>query len=131
MMRAVFAVPLPRLVATAQAQSPAAGDFECPLLERRSGEAMIRAMPTVNAGLMLREMCRLMANEDGNVLDGSASYKLAVAVRQHWSATTHDRETHAFIRSVMKDRNYTVRLYRPRAEILNGRWKFPEPQPVQ
>ena len=23
-----------------------------------------------------------------------------------------------------------VRLYRPRAEILNGRWKFPEPRPV-
>jgi hypothetical protein len=26
--------------------------------------------------------------------------------------------------------NYTVRLYRPRAEILNGTWKFPEPQAV-
>jgi hypothetical protein len=26
--------------------------------------------------------------------------------------------------------NYTVRLYRPRAEILNGTWKFPEAQPV-
>ena len=26
--------------------------------------------------------------------------------------------------------NYWVRLYRPRAEILNGTWKFPEPQPV-
>ncbi len=26
--------------------------------------------------------------------------------------------------------NYMVRLYRPRAEILNGKWKFPEPQPV-
>ncbi|MGM4922177.1 DUF1254 domain-containing protein [Tardiphaga sp. 804_B3_N1_9] len=25
--------------------------------------------------------------------------------------------------------NYTVRLYRPRAEILNGKWKFPEPKP--
>jgi hypothetical protein len=24
--------------------------------------------------------------------------------------------------------NYTVRLYRPRAEILNGKWKFPEMQ---
>jgi hypothetical protein len=30
----------------------------------------------------------------------------------------------------MKDWNYTVRLYRPRPEILNGTWKFPEPQPV-
>ena len=30
----------------------------------------------------------------------------------------------------MKGWNYTVRLYRPRAEILNGTWKFPEPQPV-
>jgi metallo-beta-lactamase class B len=27
--------------------------------------------------------------------------------------------------------NYTVRLYRPRAEILYGTWKFPEAQPVQ
>lgn len=26
--------------------------------------------------------------------------------------------------------NYTVRLYRPRAEVLDGTWKFPEPQPV-
>lgn len=31
---------------------------------------------------------------------------------------------------IMKGWNYTVRLYRPRPEILNGRWKFPEPQPV-
>ena len=27
--------------------------------------------------------------------------------------------------------NYTVRLYRPRKEILEGTWKFPEAQPVQ
>ncbi|KUL94616.1 hypothetical protein DK26_16995 [Bosea sp. WAO] len=26
--------------------------------------------------------------------------------------------------------NYTVRLYRPKAEILNGKWSFPRPQPV-
>jgi hypothetical protein len=26
--------------------------------------------------------------------------------------------------------NYMVRLYRPRAEILNGGWTFPEAQPV-
>jgi len=26
--------------------------------------------------------------------------------------------------------NYTVRLYRPRSEILNGTWKFPEAQPA-
>ncbi len=31
---------------------------------------------------------------------------------------------------VMKGWSYTVRLYRPRQEILNGKWKFPEPQPV-
>lgn len=28
---------------------------------------------------------------------------------------------------IMKGWNYTVRLYRPRPEILNGRWKFPAP----
>ena len=26
--------------------------------------------------------------------------------------------------------NYLVRLYRPRAQILNGTWKFPEAQPA-
>jgi hypothetical protein len=31
---------------------------------------------------------------------------------------------------IMKDWNYMVRLYRPRAEILNGKWKFPEAQPT-
>jgi hypothetical protein len=31
---------------------------------------------------------------------------------------------------VMALGSYTVRLYRPRPEILNGKWKFPEPQPV-
>jgi hypothetical protein len=30
----------------------------------------------------------------------------------------------------MKGWNYTVRLYRPRDEILNGTWKFPEPRPA-
>jgi hypothetical protein len=31
---------------------------------------------------------------------------------------------------IMAGWNYTVRLCRPRAEIRNGTWKFPEPQPV-
>ena len=31
---------------------------------------------------------------------------------------------------IMNGWNYTVRLYRPRPEILNGKWKFPEPQPA-
>jgi hypothetical protein len=31
---------------------------------------------------------------------------------------------------IMKDWNYMVRLYRPRAEILDGTWKFPEAQPA-
>lgn len=32
---------------------------------------------------------------------------------------------------IMTGWNYTVRLYRPRAEILDGSWKFPEAQPAQ
>ncbi len=32
---------------------------------------------------------------------------------------------------IVKGWNYTVRLYRPRKEILDGTWKFPEPQPVK
>ena len=31
---------------------------------------------------------------------------------------------------VMKGWNYMVRLYRPRAEILNGTWAFPEAKPA-
>ena len=31
---------------------------------------------------------------------------------------------------IMKGWNYTVRLYRPRPEVLSGKWKFPEPQAV-
>jgi hypothetical protein len=31
---------------------------------------------------------------------------------------------------IMPGWNYTVRLYRPRPEILDGTWKFPEPQPA-
>jgi hypothetical protein len=30
---------------------------------------------------------------------------------------------------IMKGWNYVVRLYRPHAEILDGKWRFPEPQP--
>jgi hypothetical protein len=32
---------------------------------------------------------------------------------------------------IMKGWNYIVRLYRPRAEILDGRWIFPQAEPVQ
>ena len=31
---------------------------------------------------------------------------------------------------IMKSWNYVVRPYRPRPEIMNGRWKFPQAQPV-
>jgi hypothetical protein len=31
---------------------------------------------------------------------------------------------------IVKGWNYTVRLYRPRAEILDGKWHFPEAKPV-
>ena len=32
---------------------------------------------------------------------------------------------------IMPGWNYTVRLYRPRKEILDGTWKFPEAQPIR
>lgn len=32
---------------------------------------------------------------------------------------------------IMDGWNYMVRLYRPRAEILSGKWKFPEARPTQ
>jgi hypothetical protein len=32
---------------------------------------------------------------------------------------------------IMKGWNYTVRLYRPRQQLVDGTWKFPEPEPVR
>jgi len=32
---------------------------------------------------------------------------------------------------IMSGWNYTVRMYRPRAEILDGSWQFPEAEPVE
>ena len=32
---------------------------------------------------------------------------------------------------IMPGWNYMVRLYRPRAEVLSRKWKFPEAQPAQ
>lgn len=34
-------------------------------------------------------------------------------------------------RFTLDEVTYTARHYRPRAEILNGTWKFPETQPVE
>ena len=31
---------------------------------------------------------------------------------------------------IMDGWNYAIRLYRPKPEILNGKWKFPEAKPV-
>jgi hypothetical protein len=31
---------------------------------------------------------------------------------------------------IMRDWNYMVRLYRPHAEILNGKWSFPQAEPI-
>jgi hypothetical protein len=31
---------------------------------------------------------------------------------------------------IMKGWNYMVRLYRPKADVLAGKWKFPEAEPV-
>jgi hypothetical protein len=50
----------------------------------------------------------------------------------HGSATIHfggDAKTPNHLR-IMPGWNYIVRLYRPRAEVLEGRWKFPEAQPA-
>ncbi|HEV7318997.1 MAG TPA: DUF1254 domain-containing protein [Ensifer sp.] len=50
----------------------------------------------------------LMANKDkdGNAFDGAANYRLVVPkdapVKQYWSVTAYDRETHALIRNMDK-----------------------------
>jgi hypothetical protein len=32
---------------------------------------------------------------------------------------------------IMDGWNYTVRLYQPQQQILDGKWKFPAPKPVK
>lgn len=50
----------------------------------------------------------LMANKDkdGNAFDGAASYRLTVPanapVKQYWSATVYDRETHALVKNMSR-----------------------------
>jgi hypothetical protein len=50
----------------------------------------------------------LMANKDkdGNFFDGGSTYRLTVPpnapVRQYWSATVYDRETHALVKSMSR-----------------------------
>jgi hypothetical protein len=49
------------------------------------------------------------------------------------SMTIHfggDPEADNYLR-IMPGWNYIVRLYRPRPEILDGRWQFPEPMPIR
>ncbi|HEY4125929.1 MAG TPA: DUF1214 domain-containing protein [Rhizomicrobium sp.] len=41
-----------------------------------------------------------------------------------------DTASAANVLSIVPEWNYMVRLYRPRPEILNNQWKFPEAQPV-
>jgi hypothetical protein len=41
-----------------------------------------------------------------------------------------DPKTVNYLR-IMPGWNYVVRLYRPRAETLDGTWRFPEPTPVR
>lgn len=72
--------------------------------------------------------------------DGTTVYKLSVKdvpVDGFWSISLYDAVQFggcdgkiANCLPIMKGWNYTVRLYRPREEILNGTWTFPEPQPV-
>ena len=48
------------------------------------------------------------------------------------SFTVHfggDRKSTNFL-PIMEGWNYTVRLYRPRKELLDGRWTFPSIEPV-
>jgi hypothetical protein len=44
-------------------------------------------------------------------------------------ATAGDNATNCL--PITKGWNYLARLYRPSAEVLSGRWKFPEPQPLK
>lgn len=69
----------------------------------------------------------------------AAESKAAALQRELWShAVAAAKEAPTPITKSAKNHlaitpgwNYTVRLYRPRKEILEGMWKFPEAQPVK
>jgi hypothetical protein len=49
------------------------------------------------------------------------------SVTVHFGGCTDDRPNCI---PIMEGWNYTVRLYRPRAEVLDGSWAFPSIEPV-
>ena len=76
-------------------------------------------------------------DKEGDNFDGGKTYRLTVPanapVNEGGSVTVQFGGCDGQIPNclpTMPGWNYMVRLYRPRAEILNGTWKFPEAEPV-
>lgn len=88
-------------IVSAQAQAPSSDDPAARNIHRRGVEAAIWGMSAVNTELMLQAI--QFGGCDGKIPN-------CLPIMRGW--------------------NYMVRLYRPHAEILSGKWKFPEAQAV-
>jgi hypothetical protein len=65
--------------------------------------------------------------------DGKIVHKLTVKnvpVEGFWSISLYNAKGYFEKNELGAGWNYTVRLYRPRKQIIDGVWKFPEAQPV-
>ena len=60
----------------------------------------------------------------------TASHKQGAVTAQSPSSSAAATARFSTACVLWRDGITMVRLYRPRAEILNGKWKFPEAQPV-
>jgi hypothetical protein len=69
-----------------------------------------------------------------NVFDAYSLNNLTAKANQDGSVTVQFggcQKNTANCLPIVSGWNYTVRLYRPRKEIIDGSWKFPEAQPVR
>ena len=100
-------------------------------IHRRAVEAVIWGMPAVNYERMLQA-----AIDNGAKLNQVVYWSRPVS----WEKPDADPESgHDLLGGcdgkipnclpIVQGWNYMVRLYRPRAEILSGKWKFPEARP--
>src|SRR5579871_5589491 len=144
-IRLSIALALSCLWSAAMAQPP-----DDRLVRSRAVEAVIWGMPVVNYDLMLQEMLTKTPGKVNQViywgkpldwhnqtlkndLNAYSLNNITANKNADGSITVQFGGCDGKVSNclpIMKGWNYTVRLYRPQAEILNGTWKFPEPKPA-
>ncbi len=148
--RGVLAMPTLALSCFSGAVSAQTPSPEDHLVRSRAVEAVIWGMPVVNYDLMLQEMLTKIPGKVNQViywgkpldshnqtlkndLNAYSLNNITANKNADGSITVQFGGCDGKVPNclpIMKGWNYTVRLYRPQAEILNGTWKFPEPKPA-